>query len=327
MRPLVSVLIPCYNAGPWVAQAVESACAQTWPNLEIIVVNDGSTDNSREILRGFESRPNVRVFDQANRGQTAALNVCLSHARGDFIQYLDADDLLAPDKIEIQMRRLEGRRDCVATSEWARFYGAGAGAPEDARFVPDETWQDLDPVEWITRAFSGGHSMLYPGLWLLPRGIVERIGPWREELTLNNDAEYFTRAALASAGCLFCPGAKAYYRSGLPNTLSATRSRAACLSQVRVLELCEQHLRASEDSERTRRAVSAFWQRVGMALYPHARDLGESAIAHGRALADVTIEPQGGALFRLMHRLLGWRGVLRLRQWRIRLGAWWRARA
>ena len=87
--PLVSVLIPCYNAGRWVAQALDSVLAQTWPALEIIVVNDGSTDNSREVLRAYEPR-NVKVIDQDNRGQTAALNRALAAASGAFVQYLDA---------------------------------------------------------------------------------------------------------------------------------------------------------------------------------------------------------------------------------------------
>ena len=143
-HPLVSVLIPCYNAGRWIGETLESVLAQTWANMEIIVVNDGSTDDSRSILDDYLSR-GVNVIDQPNRGQTAALNRCLSAAHGEFIQYLDADDLLASDKIELQMLRLVDKPDCIASAEWARF----REEPATAEFAPHETWQDLNPVDWL----------------------------------------------------------------------------------------------------------------------------------------------------------------------------------
>ena len=118
--PLVSVLIPCYNAGRWIDETLDSVLAQTWPNVEIIVVDDGSTDDSGAILDGYAAR-GVTCIHQPNRGKTAALNRCLHGARGEFVQYLDADDLLAPDKIELQVSRLTEAEGCIATAKWARF--------------------------------------------------------------------------------------------------------------------------------------------------------------------------------------------------------------
>ena len=106
MSPLVSILIPCYNAEPWLAQTLESALAQTWPHREIIVVNDGSTDLSLQIARQYEVR-GIRVLDQPNRGASAARNAAFAACQGEWIEFLDADDLLAPDKIERQMRLAE----------------------------------------------------------------------------------------------------------------------------------------------------------------------------------------------------------------------------
>ena len=118
---LVSILIPVYNAEGFVAEAIQSALDQTWPAKEIIAVDDGSTDRSLEILKSFGLR--IRVIEQENRGASAARNRALSEAQGEFIQYLDADDFLAADKIEIQMNRLlaesPGR---IASSAWGRFY-------------------------------------------------------------------------------------------------------------------------------------------------------------------------------------------------------------
>src|SRR5882724_9638878 len=118
MLKLVSILVPVYNAEAFVAETIQSALDQTWPAKEIIAVDDGSTDKSREILKSFE-RQGIKVIEQENRGASAARNRALSDAQGEFIQFLDADDLLAPNKIEVQMGRLlsepPGR---VATSAW-----------------------------------------------------------------------------------------------------------------------------------------------------------------------------------------------------------------
>ena len=102
MKPLVSILIPTYNAELWLVETIDSALKQTWSNIEIVVVDDGSKDNTLAVAKRFESSL-VKVIYQENQGQSAAENRALQEAQGDFIQYLDADDLLAPDKIERQI--------------------------------------------------------------------------------------------------------------------------------------------------------------------------------------------------------------------------------
>lgn len=308
-QPLVSVLIPCYNASRWIRETLESVLAQTWPNIEIIVVDDGSTDDSRSILAGYLPR-GVVVIDQPNRGQTAALNRCLSTARGDFIQYLDADDLLAPDKIALQMRRLLQHPDCIAMAEWARF----RGKPESAHFEPDETWQDMNPVDWLVANWKDGGGMMYPAMWLLPRGLVETIGPWREELTLVNDTDYFARALLAARRVLFCKGARAYYRSGIAGSLSGLKSRKGWESQFEVIGLCQGYLLARDDGERTRRACAMLWQRFAHASYPYAKDLANQAIEHAQSLHHDELTPDGGKTFKFASRVLGWKAARRLQK-------------
>ena len=121
MTTKVSVIIPCYNAARYVGETLESVRRQTWPDLEVIVVDDGSTDDSVRIIETF-AELDVILIRQSNRGQTAALNVGLARATGDFVQYLDADDLIDPDKIAIQMARLADSPGCVAS-------GRRSGAP------------------------------------------------------------------------------------------------------------------------------------------------------------------------------------------------------
>src|SRR6476646_1430405 len=98
---LVSILTPCYNAERWIAQCIESALAQTWPQKVVIVVDDGSSDASLTIIKTFGDQ--IRWETGPNRGGNAARNRLLDLARGEWLQYLDADDYLLTGKIERQM--------------------------------------------------------------------------------------------------------------------------------------------------------------------------------------------------------------------------------
>src|ERR1700723_2411466 len=101
--PLVSILIPAYNSEESIAQTLRSALAQTWKRKEIIVVDDGSTDRTLDVARQFEAE-GVRALTQRNQGAAVARNKAFALSHGDYIQWLDADDILAPDKIATQMQ-------------------------------------------------------------------------------------------------------------------------------------------------------------------------------------------------------------------------------
>src|SRR5438270_12821021 len=114
MSPLVSVLVPCFNAELYVAEAIHSALTQTWPNIEVVVVDDGSTDNSGSVLDSFTTR-RVKVIHQDNKGQSAAANRAFQESSGDYIKFFDADDLVHTELIERQMRRLSDDTFAVAS--------------------------------------------------------------------------------------------------------------------------------------------------------------------------------------------------------------------
>src|SRR5215467_9558770 len=133
MDPLVSILIPAYNAEQSIAHTIRSALAQTWPKIEIIIVDDGSRDQTLTIARDFACKK-VSVIAQQNAGAAAARNKALSIGQGDYIQWLDADDILAPDKIEKQIeliRTLDSNR-WLLSSSWGSFLYR----TQRAKFVP-----------------------------------------------------------------------------------------------------------------------------------------------------------------------------------------------
>ncbi len=306
---LVSIIIPCYNAERWLAETLESALAQTWPDKEIIVINDGSHDGSLALARRFEPR-GVRVIDQPNGGAAAARNHGLREARGDFIQFLDADDLISPDKIAAQIELLRQRpAGLVATCTWGRFQTD----PSAARFVDQAVFRDFSPVEFLAFAAETG-AMMHPSAWLLPRPIIGLAGPWNETLSLNDDGEYFCRVLLASAGTTYCPAGRSYYRSGLPGSLSQQRDDRARRSQFRSVKLIEQHLLAAEDSPRTRRATANHYQRFIHDFFPAPADLMQQAAARVAAFGGSSLPtPSMGPRTRRLASLLGWKNVWRLK--------------
>ncbi|UBF28983.1 glycosyltransferase family 2 protein [Kovacikia minuta CCNUW1] len=310
MPPLVSILIPAYNAEQWLAETLESALAQTWQNREIIVVDDGSSDHTLAIARTFAA-PQVKVINQSNRGASAARNCALHHAQGDFIQYLDADDLLAPNKIELQVQQLQdGNLGWVAAGEWARFYHH----PAEATFTPQPPWADLPPVDWLMCVWEG-HWMMHPAAWLIPRTIAHQAGLWDERLSLNDDGEYFCRVVLASQGIKFCWGARSYYRSGNSSSLSGSKSRSAWESALLTLELQTQHLLTKEDSPRTRRICATVFQRLIYELYPDFPDLQHRAEALVEQFGGADLKPTGGPLFQLLAAQFGWQKAKQIQRW------------
>jgi hypothetical protein len=138
------------------------------------------------------------------------------------------------------------------------------------------------------------------------------VGAWREDLTLNNDAEYFTRVLLAAERVLFCKGARCYYRSGLGGTLSGCKSPEAWRSQFAVLRSCESNVRAREDSDRVRRVFALSWQRLAHQAYPYDAALAEASVRTARCLHPIKARADGGPKFRVIAKILGWRAARRL---------------
>ncbi len=305
--PLVSIIIPCYNAARWLGETLDSAFAQTWPNKEIILVDDGSTDDSLAIAHRYEPRE-LRILTQPNRGAAAARNTGLSAARGEFIQFLDSDDLLAPDKIAQQLPLfVDGNRSRLSSSTWARF----DSDPTRSVAQPMPNWRDLTGVEFLQLHFETG-GMMQPAAWLAPRTLLDRAGPWNESLSLNDDGEYFARAMLAAESILFCPAARTYYRSNIPGSLSSRKDRRALESLYRSIDLTLAALLAADRSPRTLAAAAHAWKWIAFELYPGTPELSRRAEKHSRQLGGSRRPFPGSGRFQLAARFLGWRLARRL---------------
>jgi len=215
MRPLVSILIPAYNAQAWISDTLRSALAQTWEPKEIIVVDDGSTDRTLAIARRFESSQ-LRVVTQKNQGAAAAANTAYSLSKGDFIQYLDADDLMAPDKIA---RQMEALGPCQSTRILLSALGEDSciGIIERS-FIPSALWCDLSPAEWLIRKMQLNLYM-QTATWLVSRELAEAAGPWDTRLLGDDDGEYFCEFSLPATVSILYRRQRSYYRTAGPNSV------------------------------------------------------------------------------------------------------------
>ncbi len=205
-NPLVSVVIPCYNAARFVAEALESVFCQTLQDFEVIMIDDGSTDDTATVIRSFGSR--VRAEFGPNRGASAARNRGTELARGEFIQYLDADDLLRTDALEKRVNALITSDADVAYSDWQRLEEL-----EDGSFQPGSVFtrriEDInhDPqIALFTKFWAPPAALLYR------RRIVDAIGTWNESLPIIQDARFFLDAALVGGEFVYVAGVGADYR-------------------------------------------------------------------------------------------------------------------
>ena len=316
--PLVSILIAAHQAERFVAETLESALNQTWPATEIVVVDDGSTDETADILAAYAARhPSLRVVTQSNAGQSAALNHAFRLSRGSYVKFLDADDLLSPSCIELQMKRLLSSPRAIAAAEWGRFYSDAMSA----RFLPEDQFaEDLDGVSWLVRAWCAGGGMSQCGMFLIPRSVLQLSGLWNAQLAQGNDFEFFTRVMLACECVLFTPNARLYYRSGNPTSMSHSVSRSAAECFFLAFTLGAEYLRTVEDSPRTRKACASMFQQFVYRHYPNHLDLVHLMERRVRVLGGTSLPPDGPPLFQLLRRVIGWRPARRIEQLAVRQG-------
>jgi len=204
---MISVVIPCYNGSSSLRTAVESALSQSYSDKEVIIVDDGSTDHSAEIIGSFG--PVVIAGFQHNQGASAARNHGTRLARGEYIQYLDADDMLAPDTLEKRLAALEKTGADIAYTDWQLFTTAACGSICHADVVELPLDRLGDDAE---AACASSTFWAPPAAILYRRWVVDRIGQWNTRLPVIQDARFLFDAARVGARFTRVEGIGALYR-------------------------------------------------------------------------------------------------------------------
>ncbi len=193
-QPLVSVIMPAYNARPYIAEAIQSVLNQDYPNIELIVIDDGSVDGSAEFAESFG--PRVRVIRQANAGVAAARNRGLAEARGELIAFLDADDVWLPGKLSVQVAYLNQNPDtAVVYGIFTRWH-----AKPDGSFDPPPAPAVENPQNPLVLAHSGWiytelllGSIVHVITAMIRRDVAERLGGFDESLPTGEDYDFWLR--------------------------------------------------------------------------------------------------------------------------------------
>lgn len=187
--PLVSVIIPCYNSKRFVAETVESVLNQTWPNIELMVIDDGCTDGSRGILESYGHRLILLEYPgRVNKGQSAAINLGLRHCRGEYIAILDSDDIFAPEKIEKQISYL------LDNPEIGLVYSNGYAINENGNILYEFYGNDHEEFSDANRVLKDCYFLL-PNNSLVRRKPIELAGYFDENLRAAQDHDMAIRIA------------------------------------------------------------------------------------------------------------------------------------
>ncbi|HTK22195.1 MAG TPA: glycosyltransferase [Mucilaginibacter sp.] len=311
-EPLVTVIIPLYNASNYIAQCIDSVLAQTWSNIEVIVVDDGSTDNSLQIAGQYKS-DKVFIVTQENSGASIARNKGLKLAKGDYIQFLDADDILSENKIASQMNILNNSRDHVGLCNTVHFKDG-----EDFHKAPIvnewfATGSD-DPVDFLLKLYAGNEvmpgygGMVQPNAWLTPKNLIDKAGPWKKYKCPDDDGEFFCRIILESKGIRFSREGINYYRKFDNNkSLSSQRTREATENIYQTIDLKYKYLKERTDSKILDRILARHYWELGVAAYPKHPDISAKAIKKAKFLGYKGPKYLSGEITNLISDILGWR--------------------
>jgi glycosyltransferase involved in cell wall biosynthesis len=298
MAELVTIGIPCFNAERWIKGTVESALAQTWPEKEVIVVDDGSTDGSREILRGFGEA--IQLFYTPHRGSNFARNAILAEAKGTWVQFLDADDALLPEKISTQLAVAEPEDEVLYSPVWIEENGTRASSYIDPKLDVHARW-----LAWQLPQTGGA-------LWRRPA--LLRLNGWNEKMPCCQEHELYLRALKQGVRFKHVPTPGALYRIWSEETLCRRDPRLVIEVKTGLIEEMSRWLHGRNSWRATHHYLA------GQACFEMARTLAKSDLRAAERYvrerkARNLYHPAGPAAppaYRICHSLFGFTAAERL---------------
>jgi glycosyltransferase involved in cell wall biosynthesis len=310
MKKLISIIIPFYNAEKYLSATIQSCLDQVYPHFEIILVDDGSKDNSAQVISSFEDN-RLKYFSIPNGGPCRARNFGLSKASGELIQFLDADDILEKHKLSIQYKKyLQFGDDYIYSGVMGKIIGYQKTLEQDFNFY----YKDLTVLEYFQQMFANFGKYYTTGIWLVPRKLIDKTHGWDEKILLNNDGEYFCRVILKSKGIVFCPGATFYYRRDVPMSVSKSfNSKKVYESWLYSYTCYTQNFQLTFDqrtaNKLSRKALSVFYCNS----YPNHPDLLKDCKDQIKSLGFNSPTAHGSKAFKILSAIIGVDNGLKIR--------------
>lgn len=309
-KPLISVLIPLYNAETYIEETIQSVLLQTYKNIEIIIVDDSSTDNSYKVAKSFESK-NIKVVRQKNQGPGAARNRAFELSNGEYIQYLDADDLLEVHKIEIQLEVFKKYgNDTFVFGRVGEFYKT----TDTVKYQTAEYYKSYDdPIAFISDYWGYG-GMIQIASCLIPRKKILEIGKWNEEWILNEDGEFISRILFQSKKIVYESESILYYRKDNALSLNSQRTHKHFESQLASYDAYYNSAHKYLENKKIVVALAKCYSRMIYIMYPKYEDLRLIAEERIVKLGFNEPLPLGRKSFTITVNLLGAKRALVIRE-------------
>jgi glycosyltransferase involved in cell wall biosynthesis len=308
MYPLISVIIPVFNAEPYIQNTIQSILNQTFTDFELIIINDGSTDETEKIIEAITD-DRICYYSKKNEGQCKTLNLGLRVSKGQYVKFLDSDDFINPTHLEsfvlrIKSLTLDERKQYLYLCKWQRFSAINDKWPMNHR--PE--WSDSDPISFIQKALGNGPDMLPAWQWLIPKHVLELSGHWNEELTLGNDFEFSIRLILASKRIVFCEDAIVYYRSDSIGNMSSDTKFETIFSVYKSAQLGITNILGYSSAPAIKRACADKLRIWLISYYPFIekkfiRKVEKEIVELGGS----SMDPGWSKKMRLLSNILGWK--------------------
>lgn len=311
--PLVSIIMPAYNAAKYIGEAIQSVLEQTWTNWELIILDDGSTDNTLQIAQQFAAKDDrIQVYHQSNQGGCVARNEALKHVTGDYVQYLDADDKLHAEKLSLQVVE-NVDEDTVILGSCLRLLANGYCVESSMAKLCTSYAPAIDTQV----AIWSNHFNSFPySSYLIPRPISDMVGEWNIQLKRSQDSEYMARVLVLAKKLVYVPDAIFYYRQ-VENSVSAKPlSRQQMRSEAMVCDVIADAILAHSKSIYAKRACEIHYTDVLTAWYPQNKFVIKDMLKAMKARGLKFNFENRGRLFHILKNIFGWRAAVIITKWR-----------
>ncbi len=233
MNDLVSIIIPTFNRAHTLPDTIKSVKNQTHQNWECLIIDDGSTDNTEELFQKYWKKDQRFAFlkrpEERKKGAATCRNIGLENFKGNYVQYLDSDDLLAANKFEEQLKSLKKQKADLAICKWGVIKNDLSSFSIYDRLP---TYENFENGLQLFDAFGYYFTYFPPHVYLTRSKIAEKAGKWNEELTLNDDGDYFSKILMNTQGIAFTGETHVFYRRGGTNRISSDYSANGVKSYI-----------------------------------------------------------------------------------------------
>lgn len=299
MERTVSILIPCYNAQQWIGQAINSALGQSYPHVEVIVVDDGSTDDSVAVIKSFDGL--IHWETQPNQGGNPTRNRLLELSKGNWIQYLDSDDYLLPDKIEKQVAVLaqNSQADIIYSPSVFEYYD-NQSSRQEVLPIPephDDPWVLL--ARW---------HLPQTGSPLWRKQAIVDAGGWKMDQPCCQEHELYLRLLMAGKTFVYCNHAGSVYRQWSEDTVCRKDMGRTYTQRLRIKDRMEQYLSATSQLTKERQhAINQARFECARKIWLFNRNWAKQIIKQINS-SEPSFQPSGNAApksYQLTYELLG----------------------